>query len=135
MGLSLPVLQDIQKNVSSLIYLGVYLPPSHPSPLENWNRVKVRVSDQLWPGMGILHILSLCRRALVLNQLILFMLWHWRSTLSVPPGILTNLQRWVLRILWPGCYRVSSGVLCFPLWEHILTEPCCSTSASFRTSY
>ncbi|CAM4565211.1 unnamed protein product [Lepidochelys olivacea] len=70
-----------------------------------------------WRGRwtGLLQCLSLCGRALVLNQLVLSLLWHWLNTLSPVPGILARLHRTALEFFWPGLHWVSAGVLSLPL--------------------
>ncbi|CAM2116464.1 unnamed protein product [Caretta caretta] len=60
-----PVLQAIR-----LLYLGVHLSATHPSPPENWQDLEARVGERLRRWTGLFRCLSLRRRALVLNQLL-----------------------------------------------------------------
>ncbi|CAM2117785.1 unnamed protein product [Caretta caretta] len=71
-----PTLQAIWWSMGPLLYLGIYLSTTHPSPLENWQDFEARVSERLWRRTGLFWCLSLRGRVLVLNQLVLSMLWH-----------------------------------------------------------
>ncbi|CAM2097435.1 unnamed protein product [Caretta caretta] len=71
-----PVLQTIQWNAHPLLYLGVYLSATHPSPPENWQNLEGGMIERLRKWMGLLRCLSLRARALVLNQLVLSKLWY-----------------------------------------------------------
>ncbi|CAM5160520.1 unnamed protein product, partial [Natator depressus] len=66
-----PALQTIRWSVGPLLYLGIYLSAMHPSLPENWENLEGGVIERLWKWMGVLRCLSLCGRALVLNQLVL----------------------------------------------------------------
>ncbi|CAM5120259.1 unnamed protein product [Natator depressus] len=106
-----PALQTIRWSASPLLYLGVYLSATHPSPPENWQDLEARVGERLRRGTGLFRCLSLRGRALVLNQLVLSMLWHRLNTLSPAPRILARLQRMALEFFWPGLHWVSAGAL------------------------
>ncbi|CAM5159861.1 unnamed protein product [Natator depressus] len=114
-----PTLQAIRWSVGPLLYLSVYLSAMHPSPPEHWYGLEGRVTEQLRRWTGLLQCLSLRGRALVLNQLVLSMLWHWLNTLVlVPaPGFLANLRTSILELFWPELHWVSAGVLHLPLEE------------------
>ncbi|CAM4589543.1 unnamed protein product [Caretta caretta] len=111
-----PELQAIWWSVGPLLYLSIYLFPTHLSP-ENWQDLEARVGDWLRRWTGLLWYLSLWGRALVFNQLVLFVLWHRLNTLSSAPGILAQLQRLALEFFWPGLHWISTGVLSLPLEE------------------
>ncbi|CAM2107532.1 unnamed protein product [Caretta caretta] len=64
-----PVLQTIRWSAGPLLYLGVYLSATHPSPPDNRQDLEARVGEQLRRGIGLFRCLSLRGRALVLNQL------------------------------------------------------------------
>ncbi|CAM2117520.1 unnamed protein product [Caretta caretta] len=42
-----PALQAIQWSVGQLLYLGIYLSATHPSPSENWQDLEARVGERL----------------------------------------------------------------------------------------
>ncbi|CAM2096654.1 unnamed protein product [Caretta caretta] len=71
-----PTLQAIWWSTGPLLYLGIYLSATHPSPPENWQDLEARVGERLWRWTGLFRCLSLRGRVLVLNQLVLSMLWH-----------------------------------------------------------
>ncbi|CAM2112287.1 unnamed protein product [Caretta caretta] len=54
-----PTLQAIQWSAGPLLYLGIYLSATHPSPPENWHGLEGRVVEWLWRWMGLLWCLSL----------------------------------------------------------------------------
>ncbi|CAM5147645.1 unnamed protein product [Natator depressus] len=89
----------------------------HPSPQENWHELEGRVIERLWKWTGLLWCLSLRGRALVLNQLVLYMLWYWLNTLVLASGFLTNLRTSILEFFWSGLHWVPAGVLHLPLEE------------------
>ncbi|CAM2095978.1 unnamed protein product [Caretta caretta] len=64
-----PALQAIRWSAGPLLYLGVYLSATHPSPPENWHGLEGRVVERLRRWTGLLRCLSFRERALVLNQL------------------------------------------------------------------
>ncbi|CAM5114430.1 unnamed protein product [Eretmochelys imbricata] len=76
-----PVLQTIRWSTGPLLYLGVYLSATHPSPPENWQNLEGRVIERLRKWTRLLRCLSLRGRTLVLNQLVLSMLWYRLNTL------------------------------------------------------
>lgn len=75
--------------MGSLLYLGVYLSPSHTSPPDNWHQLEVRVSE--WADL--LQWLSSHGRMLVINQVVLFMIWHCFKPLAMFLELLASLQR------------------------------------------
>ncbi|CAM2098157.1 unnamed protein product [Caretta caretta] len=83
-----PVLQTIRWSVGPLLYLGIYLSATHPSPLENWGNLEGGVIERLREWTGLLRYLSLHGRALVLNQLVLSKLWYRLNTLVPVPECL-----------------------------------------------
>ncbi|CAM5171732.1 unnamed protein product [Natator depressus] len=112
-----PTLQAIRWCVGLLLYLGIYLSATHPSPPENWQDLEASVGERVQRWTGVLRCLSLRGRTLVLNLLVLSMLWDRLNTLSPAPGILTRLQRMALDFFWPGLHWVFVGVLSLPLEE------------------
>ncbi|CAM2107093.1 unnamed protein product [Caretta caretta] len=54
-----PALQTIRWSAGPLLYLGVYLSATHPSPLENWENLEGRVIEGLRKWTGLLRCLSL----------------------------------------------------------------------------
>ncbi|CAM2119588.1 unnamed protein product [Caretta caretta] len=54
-----PVLQTIRWSAGLLLYLGIYLSATHPSPPENWHALEGRVTGQLQGWTGLLQCLSL----------------------------------------------------------------------------
>ncbi|CAM2109452.1 unnamed protein product [Caretta caretta] len=54
-----PRLQTIRWSAGPLLYLGVYLSPTHPSPPENWENLEGGVIEQLRKWTGLLRCLSL----------------------------------------------------------------------------
>ncbi|CAM2108706.1 unnamed protein product [Caretta caretta] len=54
-----PALQAIRWSTGPLLYLGVYLSATHPSPLENWQGLEARVGEQLRRWTGLLRCLKL----------------------------------------------------------------------------
>ncbi|CAM2106015.1 unnamed protein product [Caretta caretta] len=54
-----PALQTIQWSASPLLYLGIYLSVTHPSPLENWQNLEGRVIERLQKWTRLLRCLSL----------------------------------------------------------------------------
>ncbi|CAM2094758.1 unnamed protein product [Caretta caretta] len=54
-----PVLQAIRWSAGPLLYLGVYLSATHPSPQENWQDLEARVGEQLRRWTGLFQCLSL----------------------------------------------------------------------------
>ncbi|CAM5102605.1 unnamed protein product [Eretmochelys imbricata] len=99
-----PALQTIRWSAGSLLYLGVYLSATHPSPPENWENLEGGVIEQLRKWTGLLRCLSLRGRALVLNQLVLSTLWYRLNTLALAPGFLTNLRTSILGFFWSGMH-------------------------------
>ncbi|CAM4576146.1 unnamed protein product [Caretta caretta] len=110
-----PALQTIQWSAGPLLYLGVYLSATHPSPPENWQNLEGGVIERIRKWMRLLRCLSLRGRALVLNQLVLSMLWYRLNTLA--PGFLTHLRRLILEFFWSGMHWAPVGVLHLPLKE------------------
>ncbi|CAM4603375.1 unnamed protein product [Caretta caretta] len=100
-----------------LLYLGVYLSATHPSPPENWENLEGGVIEGLRKWTGLLRCLSLRGRALVLNQLVLSKLWYRLNTLVLVPGFLTNLRTSILGFFWSGMHWAPVGVLHLPLKE------------------
>ncbi|CAM4646503.1 unnamed protein product [Lepidochelys kempii] len=49
-----PALQTIRWSAGPLLYLGVYLSTTHPSPPENWENLEGGVIEQLWKWTGLL---------------------------------------------------------------------------------
>ncbi|CAM5154972.1 unnamed protein product [Natator depressus] len=87
-----PARQTFRWSAGPLLYLGVYLSATHPSPPENWENLEGGLIERLRKWTGLLRCLSLRGRALVLNQLVLSMLWYRLNTLVPAPGFLTNLR-------------------------------------------
>ncbi|CAM4688665.1 unnamed protein product [Lepidochelys kempii] len=112
-----PALQTIRWSAGPLLYLGVYLSATHPSPPENWQNLEGGVIKQLRKWTRLLRCLSLRGRALVLNQLVLSTLWYWLNTLAPAPGFLTHLWRLILEFFWSGMHWAPVGVLHLPLKE------------------
>ncbi|CAM5166276.1 unnamed protein product, partial [Natator depressus] len=112
-----PTLQTMQWSVGPLLYLGIYLSATHPSPPENWQNLEGGVIEQLRKWTRLLRRLSLQGRALVLNQLVLSMLWYRLNTLVLAPGFLTNLWTSILEFFWSGMHWAPVGVLHLPLKE------------------
>ncbi|CAM5154729.1 unnamed protein product, partial [Natator depressus] len=112
-----PVLQTIRWSAGPLLYLGVYLSATHPSPPENWQNLEGGVIERIRKWTRLLRCLSLRGRALVLNQLVLSMLWYRLNTLAPAPGFLTHLRRLILEFFWSGTHWAPVGVLHLPLKE------------------
>ncbi|CAM5165625.1 unnamed protein product [Eretmochelys imbricata] len=112
-----PALQTIWWSAGPLLYLGVYLSATHPSPPENWQNLEGGVIERIRKWTRLLRCLSLRGRALVLNQLVLSTLWYWLSTLVLAPGFLTNLRTSILEFFWSGMHWAPVGVLHLPLKE------------------
>ncbi|CAM5099369.1 unnamed protein product [Natator depressus] len=112
-----PALQTIQWSAGPLLYLGVYLSATHPSPPENWQNLEGGVIERIRKWTRLLRCLSLRGRALVLNQLVLSTLWYWLNTLVPAPGFLTNLRTSILEYFWSGMHWAPVGVLHLPLKE------------------
>ncbi|CAM4635041.1 unnamed protein product [Lepidochelys olivacea] len=112
-----PALQAIRWSAGLLLYLGVYLSATHPSPPENWQNLEGRVIERFRKWTGLLRCLSLRGRVLVLNQLVLSMLWYWLNTLVPAPGFLATLRTLILEFFWSGLHWVPAGVLHLPLEE------------------
>ncbi|CAM4549570.1 unnamed protein product [Caretta caretta] len=112
-----PALQTIRWSAGPLLYLGIYLSATHPFPPENWENLEGRVIERLRKWTGLLRCLSLRRRALVLNQLVLSKLWYRLNTLIPAPGFLTNLWTSILGFFWSGMHWAPGGVLHLPLNE------------------
>ncbi|CAM4506512.1 unnamed protein product [Lepidochelys kempii] len=112
-----PVLQTIWWSAGPLLYLGVYLSATHPSPPENWQNLEGRVIEQLRKWTRLLLCLSLRGRAVVLNQLVLSTLWYRLNTLVLAPGFLTDLRTSILEFFWTGMHWAPDGVLHLPLKE------------------
>ncbi|CAM4564761.1 unnamed protein product, partial [Caretta caretta] len=112
-----PALQTIWWSAGPLIYLGVYLSATHPSPPENWKNLEGGVIERIRRWTRLLRCLSLRGRALVLNQLVLSTLWYRLNTLAPAPGFLTHLQRLILEFFWSGMHWAPVGVLHLPLKE------------------
>ncbi|CAM5165421.1 unnamed protein product [Eretmochelys imbricata] len=115
---SLPsALQTIWWSAGPLLYLGVYLSATHPSPPENWQNLEGGVIERIRRWTRLLRCLSLRGRALVLNQLVLSTLWYRLNTLAPAPGFLTHLRRLILEFFWSGMHWAPVGVLHLPLKE------------------
>ncbi|CAM5165942.1 unnamed protein product [Eretmochelys imbricata] len=115
---SLPsALQTIRWSVGPLLYLGVYLSATHPSPPEKWQNLECGVIERLRKWTRLLRCLSLRGRALVLNQLVLSILCYRLNTLVPAPGFLTNLRSSILAFFWSGMHWAPAGVLHLPLEE------------------
>ncbi|CAM4517983.1 unnamed protein product [Lepidochelys kempii] len=112
-----PALQTIRWSAGPLLYLGVYLSATHPSPPENWHSLEGRVIERLQKWTGLLRCLSLRGRSLVLNQPVLSMLCYQLNTLVPAPGFLANLRTSILEFFWSGLHWVSTGALHLPLEE------------------
>ncbi|CAM5142100.1 unnamed protein product [Natator depressus] len=116
-----PALQTIRWSAGPLLYLGVYLSATHPSPPENWQNLEGGVIERIRKWTRLLRCLSLQGRALVLNQLVLSTLWYRLNTLAPAPapapGFLTNLRRLILEFFWSGMHWAPVGVLHLPLKE------------------
>ncbi|CAM4652607.1 unnamed protein product [Lepidochelys kempii] len=112
-----PALQTIQWSTGPLVYLGVYLSATHPSPPENWENLEGGVIEQLRKWTGLLRCLSLRGRALVPNQLVLSKLWYRLNTLVPAPGFLTNLRTSILEFFWSGMHCAPLGILHLALKE------------------
>ncbi|CAM5078202.1 unnamed protein product [Natator depressus] len=112
-----PMIQTIWWSAGPLLYLGVYLSATHPSPPENWENLEGGVIERLRKWTGLLQCLSLRGRALVLNQLVLSKLWSRLNTLVLAPGFLTNLRTSILGFVWSGMHWAPVGVLHLPLKE------------------
>ncbi|CAM4595832.1 unnamed protein product [Lepidochelys kempii] len=110
-----PAFQTIRWSAGPLLYLGIYLSATHPSPLENWENLEGGVIERLRKWTGLLRCLSLRGRALVLNQLVLSMLWYRLNTLVPGSGFLTNLRTSILGFFWSGTHWAPVGVLHLPL--------------------
>ncbi|CAM2119537.1 unnamed protein product [Caretta caretta] len=54
-----PALQTIRWSTGPLLYLGVHLSATHPSPPENWENLEGGVMEQLQKWTGLLRCLSL----------------------------------------------------------------------------
>ncbi|CAM2105887.1 unnamed protein product [Caretta caretta] len=54
-----PKLQAIRWSAGPLLYLGVYLSATHPSPPENWQDLEARVGERLWRWTELFWCLSL----------------------------------------------------------------------------
>ncbi|CAM4593295.1 unnamed protein product [Lepidochelys kempii] len=104
-------------STAPLLYLGVYLSATHPSPPENWQNLEGRVIEWIRKWTRLLRCLSLRGRALVLNQLVLSTLWYRLNTLAPAPGFLTHLRRLILEFFWSGMHWAPVGVLHLPLKE------------------
>ncbi|CAM4496113.1 unnamed protein product [Lepidochelys kempii] len=129
-----PMLQTIRWSAGPLLYLGVYLSATHPSPLENWGNLEGGVIERLREWTGLLRYLSLRGRALVLNQLVLSKLWYRLNTLAPAPGFLTHLRRLILEFLrftpftptpWCPTPIQSGGTSCHPWRVSNLGGPAC----------
>ncbi|CAM4643024.1 unnamed protein product [Caretta caretta] len=112
-----PALQTIWWSAGPLLYLGVYLSATHPSPPENWQNLEGGVIERIRKWTRLLRCLSLRGRALVLNQLVQSTLWYWLNTLAPAPGFLTHLRRLILEFFWSGMPWAPVGVLHLPLKE------------------
>ncbi|CAM4524975.1 unnamed protein product [Lepidochelys olivacea] len=112
-----PALQTIQWSAGPLLYLGVYLSATHPSPPENWQNLQGGVIERLRKWTMLLRCLSLRGRALLLNQLVLSILWYLLNTLVLALGFLTNLRTSILEFFWSGMHWAPVGVLHLPLKE------------------
>ncbi|CAM4393604.1 unnamed protein product, partial [Caretta caretta] len=112
-----PALQTIRWSAGPLLYLGVYLSATHPSPPENWQNLEGGVIERIRRWTRLLRCLSLRGRALVLNQLVLSTLWYRLNTLAPAPGFLTHLRRLILEFFWSGMHWAPVGVLHLPLKE------------------
>ncbi|CAM5153838.1 unnamed protein product [Eretmochelys imbricata] len=112
-----PALQTIRWSAGPLLYLGVYLSATHPSPPENWQNLEGGVIERLRKWTRLLRCLSLRGRALVLNQLVLSTLWYRLNTLVPALGFLSNLQTSILEFFWSGMHWAPVGVLHLPLKE------------------
>ncbi|CAM4629055.1 unnamed protein product [Lepidochelys olivacea] len=112
-----PALQTIRWSAGPLLYLGVYLSATHPSPPENWQNLEGGVIERIRKWTRLLRCLSLRGRALVLNQLVLSTLWYRLNTLAPAPGFLTHLRRLILEFFWSGMHWAPVGVLHLPLKE------------------
>ncbi|CAM4546847.1 unnamed protein product, partial [Lepidochelys olivacea] len=112
-----PALQTIRWSAGPLLYLGVYLSATHPSPPENWQNLEGGVIERIRKWTRLLRCLSLRGRALVLNQLVLSTLWYRLNTLAPAPGFLTHLRRFILEFFWSGMHWAPVGVLHLPLKE------------------
>ncbi|CAM4528296.1 unnamed protein product, partial [Lepidochelys olivacea] len=112
-----PALQTIRWSADPLLYLGVYLSATHPSPLENWQNLEGGVIERLRKWTRLLRCLSLRGRALVLNQLVLSMLWYRLNTLVPAPGFLTDLRTSILEFFSSGMHWAPVEVLHLPLKE------------------
>ncbi|CAM4547490.1 unnamed protein product [Lepidochelys olivacea] len=99
-----PALQTIRWSAGPLLYLGVYLSATHPSPPENWQNLEGGVIERIRRWTRLLRCLSLRGRALVLNQLVLSTLWYRLNTLAPAPGFLTHLRRLILEFFWSGMH-------------------------------
>ncbi|CAM4605007.1 unnamed protein product [Caretta caretta] len=112
-----PALQTIRWSAGPLLYLGVYLSATHPSPPENWQNLEGGVIERIRKWTRLLRCLSLRGRALVLNQLVLSTLWYRLNTLAPAPGFLSHLRRLILEFFWSGLHWAPVGVLHLPLKE------------------
>ncbi|CAM4598561.1 unnamed protein product [Lepidochelys olivacea] len=112
-----PTLQTIRWSAGPLLYLGVYLSATHPSPPENWQNLEGGVIERIRKWTRLLRCLSLRGRALVLNQLVLSTLWYRLNTLAPAPGFLSHLRRLILEFFWSGLHWAPVGVLHLPLKE------------------
>ncbi|CAM4534079.1 unnamed protein product, partial [Caretta caretta] len=112
-----PALQTIRWSAGPLLYLGIYLSATYPSPPENWQNLEGGVIERLRKWTRLLQCLSLRGRALVLNQLVLSTLWYRLNTLVPAPGFLTNLRTSILEFFWSGMHWAPVGVLHLPLKE------------------
>ncbi|CAM5112733.1 unnamed protein product [Eretmochelys imbricata] len=112
-----PALQTIRWSAGPLLYLGIYLSATHPSPLENWQNLEGGLIERIRKWTRLLRCLSLRGRALVLNQLVLSTLWYQLNTLVPAPGFLTDLRTSILEFFWSGMHWAPVGVLHLPLKE------------------
>ena len=106
---------NLQWGRNGIKVLGVHL-GSEGFQRQNWEGVREKVEAKLSKWKWLLHYLSNRGRVLIVNNLVVWSLWHRLIVVVPPPGLVEDVQRRLVTFFWSGQHWLRAPAL-ISLWQ------------------